>query len=220
MFYFLKLNNHPAIAFFVGICTHPDHTCIITKYYPKGSAWDFFIRERLSVDTKLMVKVLAEAASGIMHLHREGFIHCDIAARNILIDSDYSGKVCDFGLSRVVKKALPVKDPSKKSDLSGPVRWMAPEVLHDSTRQTPQSDSWSFGVTIWEIFYKEKPYYNMDTRQAIQFVLAKNILPTSELPAPIASLVTDCLQYEPENRPSFSLIWKKLDSYLKQLELK
>ena len=83
-------------------------------------------------------------------------VHRDLAARNILVDKDYIIKIADFGLARDVQK----DDYYRK--VSGgfiPIRWMAPESLFEQ-RYTIQSDVWSFGIFMWEIFYfgSAQPY--------------------------------------------------------------
>mmetsp|Transcript_6118 Transcript_6118/g.7543 ORF Transcript_6118/g.7543 Transcript_6118/m.7543 type:complete len:771 (-) Transcript_6118:30-2342(-) len=210
-----RLNNHPAIAFFIGICTEPEHLCMITKYYPKGSAYDVFIGENLHIENKYKVKLLVEAASGLLHIHREGLVHCDVAARNILIDSDWSGKICDFGLSRVLKRAIPKADPS----LSGPLRWMAPELLLDSGKHSPQSDTWSFGVTIWEIIHQKKPYFELSRSEVKDFVISGNTLRTDSCSPSLKSIMDDCFRFEADQRPSMTQIWKRLNDYYKSITL-
>ena len=85
-------------------------------------------------------------------------IHRDIAVRNVLLKSDYTLKVADFGLSRKLKENDDAYYIGNKGTAL-PIRYIAPESLK-SGRFSITTEYWSFGVVVWELFTfaEQQPY--------------------------------------------------------------
>lgn len=83
-------------------------------------------------------------------------LHRDVALRNVLLKSDFTIRVADFGLSR---RAGEDGCYIQSRNICIPFRYIAPESLR-SGRFSPQSESWSFGVVLWEVFTfaQHQPY--------------------------------------------------------------
>lgn len=86
-----------------------------------------------------------EIADGLAYLHAQGIVHGDVKGENVLIASDLTVRLCDFGLAKIVNSAT---NPSLAG--VGSLRWQAPELFSRASR-TPKSDVYAFGLTISEV---------------------------------------------------------------------
>lgn len=105
------------------------------------------------------------------------YIHKDLAARNVLVGEQLHVKISDLGLSREIYSS-DYYCIQPKTLL--PIRWMSPEAITYG-KFTTDSDIWSFGVVLWEMFsYGLQPYYGFSNQEVMEMVRKRQLLPCPE----------------------------------------
>ncbi|KAL0464824.1 UNVERIFIED_CONTAM: G-type lectin S-receptor-like serine/threonine-protein kinase SD2-2 [Sesamum latifolium] len=132
-----------------GFCSENSHRLLVYDYMPNGPL-SMYLRhgsQNLSWDVRFRVAV--GTARGIAYLHEECrncIIHCDIKPENILLDEDFSAKVSDFGLAKLIGR-----DFSRVlATMRGTWGYVAPEWI-SGVAITTKADVYSYGMTLLEL---------------------------------------------------------------------
>ncbi|XP_057812929.2 G-type lectin S-receptor-like serine/threonine-protein kinase At2g19130 [Cryptomeria japonica] len=136
-----------------GFCVEGSRRLLVYAYMPNGSLKSLLFCEdeeaRKVLDWKTRFQIAVGTARGLVYLHeecRDRIIHCDIKPENILLDGDFSPKVGDFGLAKLVGR-----DFSRVLTTTRGTRgYLAPEWI-SGLPITPKADVFSFGMTLLEI---------------------------------------------------------------------
>ncbi|XP_068392288.1 macrophage colony-stimulating factor 1 receptor isoform X1 [Eschrichtius robustus] len=147
----------------------------------------------------------SQVAQGMAFLASKNCIHRDVAARNVLLTSGHVAKIGDFGLARDIMND---SNYIVKGNARLPVKWMAPESIFDCV-YTVQSDVWSYGILLWEIFSLGlNPYPGILVNSKF-YKLVKDGYQMAQpafAPKNVYSIMQSCWALEPTRRPTFQQI--------------
>ena len=167
--------------------------------------------------TKDLISWAYQIARGMSHLSNRKIIHGDLAARNVLLATNNLIKICDFGLARNMQQNQIYQ---KVSSGPLPIKWMAVESLTHRIFSS-QSDVWSFGIVLWELFSLARtPYPGVQADESFArklesgYRMSKPSFSTDDL----YKVMTDCWLAEPELRPTFNELAEKMGEELKDGE--
>ncbi|XP_059716398.1 macrophage colony-stimulating factor 1 receptor isoform X1 [Haemorhous mexicanus] len=152
-----------------------------------------------------LLQFSSQVAQGMAFLASKNCIHRDLAARNVLISDGKVAKICDFGLARDIMND---SNYVVKGNARLPVKWMAPESIFDCI-YTVQSDVWSYGILLWEIFSLGKsPYPGMVVNSKFYSMVKQGYQMARPDFAPLEmySIMQACWSLEPTRRPTFDQI--------------
>ncbi|KAG2632896.1 hypothetical protein PVAP13_2NG129900 [Panicum virgatum] len=139
--------QHTNIVTLLGYCTQKSERILVLEYMPNRSLESFIYGERATespLDWTKRCEIVQGIAQGALYLHklcRPRIVHGDLKPGNILLDSDLTPKICDFGISTTLH---PVK-----------IGFIAPEYKSGGCLSV-KSDVYSFGVTMLHIISGKK----------------------------------------------------------------
>ncbi|VFQ75062.1 unnamed protein product [Cuscuta campestris] len=209
----MKRLRHPNIVLFMGAVTQPPNLSIVTEYLSRGSLYRLLHKHGEVLDERRRLCMAYDVAKGMNYLHKHNppIVHRDLKSPNLLVDTKYTVKVCDFGLSRLKANTF----LSSKS-AGGTPEWMAPEVLRYEP-SNEKSDVYSFGVILWELATLQQPWSNLNPAQVVAAVgfQHKRLEIPHNLNAQVAKIIEACWANEPWKRPSFATIMDMLRPLIK-----
>uniref|UniRef100_A0A671RQX5 Receptor protein-tyrosine kinase n=1 Tax=Sinocyclocheilus anshuiensis TaxID=1608454 RepID=A0A671RQX5_9TELE len=149
--------DHPYIVRLLGICPGPSLQ-LVTQLSPQGSLLEHIRQRRESLNPQRLLNWCVQIAKGMYYLEEQRMVHRNLAARNILLKSDFMVQIADYGIADLL---YPDDKKYFFNEINTPIKWMALESIL-FRRYTHQSDVWSYGVTVWEMMsYGAEPYSAM-----------------------------------------------------------
>ncbi|XP_072393003.1 tyrosine-protein kinase transmembrane receptor Ror-like isoform X2 [Diabrotica undecimpunctata] len=204
--------KHPNIICLLGVVMKQEPMCMLFEYMSEGDLHEFLIanspEEGKCLTHNQFLDVAIQIAQGMEYLSANHYVHRDLAARNCLVSKDLVVKISDFGLSRDMYSCDYYRVQSKSLL---PVRWMPPDsILYG--KFTTESDVWSYGVVLWEIYsYGLQPYYGYNNQEVINMIRSRKLLPCPDAcPSYCYALMVECWAEQANRRPNFSEIVHRL----------
>jgi len=187
--------DHVNIVQYLG-CERKEYSISIFLEYISGGSIGSCLRKHGKFEEVVVRSLTRQTLSGLAYLHNEGILHRDLKADNILLDTDGTCKISDFGIS---KKSDNIYGNNATMSMQGSVFWMAPEVVRSQgVGYSAKIDIWSLGCVVLEMFAGRRPWSKEEAIGAIYKLGNLNQAPpipedVSDTISPVAlSFMFDC----------------------------
>ena len=194
--------NHPNVIKIFGVC--PAFGWIVMELCERGSLKSILLEKERSIELSRLTRYAAETTTGVAYLHSPeiAIVHGDLKADNVLIRSNGSVCLCDFGMSEAKDRSKTMTQTVGASTQGGlTVQWSSPELLKGKKKDRA-SDVFALAVTLWEIFERDTPFAGMADMIVINQILA-NVRPEIEkTPAEFRALIQRAWMDDAKSRPN------------------
>ncbi|KAM0327250.1 hypothetical protein ACHAQA_006385 [Verticillium albo-atrum] len=200
--------DHDNIVQYLG-CERKETSISIFLEYISGGSIGSCLRKHGKFEESVVSSLTSQILNGLAYLHREGILHRDLKADNILLDLDGTCKISDFGIS---KKTDNIYGNDKSNNMQGSVFWMAPEVIRsEGTGYSAKVDIWSLGCVVLEMFAGRRPWSKEEAVGAIYKIANGETPPipdeVRETISPLAiAFMLDCFTVNPHERPTADVL--------------
>jgi serine/threonine protein kinase len=175
----------------------------LSMEFIKGEELSSLLRRigRLPQDKAL--QLARQICAGLAAAHDVGFLHRDLKPANIMIDGDGNARVLDFGLGGLTEEF------EEEEIRAGTPAYMSPEQI-DGKDQTVQSDIYSLGLVLYELFTGKRAFEAPSLNELIK-LRRSDTSPTTpsaivkDLDPLIEKIIDRCIQKDPTQRPSSAL---------------
>ena len=153
---------HPNIVEIYDVGEYKNHHYIVMEYVA-GKTLKKVIRDRAPLLNLEAVDTMKQLTSAVAEAHKRGIIHRDIKPQNVIVKSDGSLKILDFGIATAKGSA----QLTQANNVMGSVHYLAPE-LAKGEPASPQSDIYALGIVFYEMLMGDVPF---KADQAVQIAL-------------------------------------------------
>jgi serine/threonine protein kinase len=201
--------DHPKIIHCEGVCSSEEPAYLLTEFLKFGNLVDYLQKgEGKDVHFLDLVSFGLQVAMGMAYLERQGYIHCDLAARSVAVGE---GKLCKIQNFERARRASCYKLPPRTSV---PVRWTAPEVFA-TNEYTNKADVWAFGVVLVEIITRGgRPYNHMTNEETLKAVQSGyRMSQPPSCPRGLYEVMLKCWCAESDSRVRFEALEWQLEEF-------
>ena len=215
----LKAAKHPNVVEFVGVFNQGEgeESALLVMELMDQTLEQFLKDNRGTLSLEKQITICLQVASGLLFLHQHDpqILHRDLTAKNVLMDKNGSiAKISDFGQA----KFRPTSVEYLTTRQPGTVLYMPPEALVDEPHFTDKGDVFSLGVVLLQIATQEPPSVGLVIREG-QPEVERRAADLAKLSDnhPLESIILQCLQDDPTERPRCRELLRICHDLLQQL---
>ena len=184
--------NHNNIMKMIDVFETDTNFCIVTEL-ARGDLFQVIDDDQVLPEEALK-PIAAQLVSALCHLHKNHIIHRDLKPQNILVSSNGTIKVCDFGFARALSQTTLMLTSIKGTPL-----YMAPELVQEQP-YNESIDIWSLGIILFELFHGRPPFYTESIYKLMQMIINNSIKYPDTMSEEFRSFLQLMLEKDPAHR--------------------
>ncbi|XP_051632449.1 tyrosine-protein kinase JAK3 [Manacus candei] len=206
--------SHKHLVLLHGVSLGKDS--VMVQEFVRHGPLDLYLRKKQgegSVTTSWKLTVAKQLAYALNYLEDKKITHGNVSAKKVLLAREGDAAT---GTPPFIK----LNDPGVSVTVLAPdmlvqrIPWVAPECVRDPKSLALPADKWSFGATLWEIFSGgNMPLSLLEPQKKLDFYQSQLQLPAPKWPE-LATLMAQCMEYEPQRRPCFRALIRDLNSLI------
>jgi serine/threonine protein kinase len=207
--------DHPVVVRGFGAVLEGERPHLVLEHL-EGPTLASAIRGSGALALEQLVPLAFQLASALQYLANEGVVHLDVKPSNVILGAP--PRLVDLSVARSVEEAERLRGPV------GTDAYMAPEQCDPagSTVGTA-ADVWGLGATLYEAVSGSVPFPRPehadldDLVQRFPQLAREEPPPLADAPGPLAELVSACLSFEPDDRPSAGEVADRLEPLIEAI---
>ncbi|PSF37247.1 serine/threonine protein kinase [Aphanothece hegewaldii CCALA 016] len=188
--------KHPNIISFHGIEHHQGGRYLVMDYCEGGTLREL-MESGQKITLQLILKLVQDILSALVHAHRKKIIHCDIKPENILLkitSTGYIAKLSDFGIARWSEEQL---QPYHSGGYTGSPAYMAPERFYG--KYSAASDLYAVGILLYELLVGSRPFSGFP-KDLMAAHLSQSFNLSDTIPLSLQTIIEKALRKLPQRR--------------------
>jgi len=169
-----------------------------------------YVINSCKTDLKLRFNLAKQLMEGVDYLHSltPPIIHRDLKPENILLDENFNLEICDFGVFKLLNH-----EKTETLNQFYTVRYAPPEIIKNFNFICKGSDAWSLGLILYEIFYQQQSWTNMNNEEIISSIKKERPFPIKQVenvPDIITNAIKMFCEYDYSLRPKIRDVFKEI----------
>lgn len=186
---------HPNIAVIYNMIEQDNNHFMVMEYV-EGKNLDALLCQYGMLSYKIVVPVFIQALEGLHHAHKKGIYHRDIKPSNLILTSDGTVKLMDFGIAMVAGE----QRLTQVNRVVGTVEYIAPELIQGK-EPSIATDLYAIGVTMYELLTGKLPFEGNTDYNLMQDILKKKPLSVDKMNASIPKALSNIVMKTLEKNP-------------------